>query len=86
VTGSSTPAGFGPNSTPRGAVAVIPPKANRKGHFDFDHHAYRWRHLIENLFAKFKESRAIAAPALYDKTDTSFRASINLAAAIIASQ
>lgn len=65
----------------RGAVAIIPPKANRKGHFDFDRHAYRWRHLIENFFAKLKEFRAIATR--YDKTDTSFRASINLAAAII---
>ena len=68
----------------RGAVAVIPPKANRKGHFDFDRHAYRWRHLIENLFAKLKEFRAIATR--YDKTDTSFRASISVAAAIIASR
>ncbi|MFC7736843.1 IS5/IS1182 family transposase, partial [Roseomonas sp. GCM10028921] len=44
----------------------------------------RWRHLIENFFAKLKEFRAIATR--YDKTDTSFRASINLAAAIIASR
>ncbi len=40
---------------------------------------YRWRHLIENAFAKLKEFRAIATR--YDKTDTSFRASISLAAA-----
>ena len=50
----------------RGAVALIPPKANRKGHFDFDRHAYRWRHLIENFFDKLKEFRAIATH--YDKT------------------
>ena len=68
----------------RGAVAVIPPKANRKAGFDFDRDTYRWRHLIENCFAKLKEFRAIATR--YDKTDTSFRASINLAAAIIASR
>jgi hypothetical protein len=43
---------------------------------------YRWRHLIENTFAKLKEFRAIATR--YDKTDGSFRATINLAAAIIA--
>jgi transposase len=68
----------------RGAAAVIPPKANRKARFDFDRDAYRWRHLIENTFAKLKEFRAIATR--YDKTDTSFRASISLAAAIIASR
>jgi transposase len=68
----------------RGAVAVIPPKANRKTRFDFDRETYRWRHLIENFFAKLKEFRAIATR--YDKTDTSFRASINLAASIIASR
>lgn len=68
----------------RGAAAVIPPKANRKASFDFDRDTYRWRHLIENFFAKVKEFRAIATR--YDKTDSSFRASINLAAAIIASR
>jgi transposase len=68
----------------RGAIAVIPPKANRKARFDFDRDAYRWRHLIENTFAKLKEFRAIATR--YDKTDTSFRASISLVAAIIASR
>jgi transposase len=54
----------------RGAVAVIPPKANRKARFDCDCDAYRWRHPIENTFAKLKEFRAIATR--YDKTDTSF--------------
>ena len=44
----------------------------------------RWRHLIENAFAKLKEFRAIATR--YDKTDVSFAASIHLAAAIIASR
>jgi transposase len=68
----------------RGAAAVIPPKANRKAHFEFDREIYRWRHLIENLFGKLKEFRAIATR--YDKTDTSCRASIDLAAASIASR
>jgi transposase len=43
---------------------------------------YRWRHLIENYFAKIKEFRAIATR--YDKTDTSYAANINLVATIIA--
>src|SRR5215210_2279987 len=68
----------------RGAAAVIPPKANRKARLDCDKAMYRWRHLIENYFAKLKEFRAIATR--YDKTDTSFRANICLAAALIAAR
>jgi transposase len=68
----------------RGAAAVIPPKANRKAVISFDRDMYRWRHLIENTFAKLKEFRAIATR--YDKTDTSYAATIHLAAAIIASR
>jgi transposase len=43
---------------------------------------YRWRHLIENFFAKLNEFRAIATR--YDKTDLSYRAAILIAAAVIA--
>ena len=68
----------------RGAVAVIPPRAGRKAHIACDRAMYRWRHLIENTFAKLKEFRAVATR--YDKTDTSYAATINLAAAIIASR
>ena len=68
----------------RGAAAVIPPKANRKARISFDRDIYRWRHLIENTFAKLKEFRAVATR--YDKTDGSFRATVNLAAAVIASR
>src|SRR5436305_15071825 len=68
----------------RGATAVIPPKANRRAPISFDRDMYRWRHLIENTFAKLKEFRAVATR--YDKTDTSYTATIHLAAAIIASR
>jgi transposase len=68
----------------RGAAAVIPPKANRKARLDSDKAMYRWRHLIENYFAKLKEFRGIATR--YDKTDTSFRANICLTAAVIAAR
>ena len=68
----------------RGAAAVIPPKTNRKAAVDFDRDMYRWRHLIENTFAKLKEFRAVATR--YDKTDTSYAATIRLAAAVIASR
>jgi transposase len=68
----------------RGAVAVIPPKSNSKVIFDYDKAMYRWRHLVKNYFAKLKEFRSIATR--YDKTDESFRANINLAAALIAAR
>jgi len=41
----------------RGATAVIPSKANRKIQRDFDAEVYKWRHLVENYFAKIKEFR-----------------------------
>jgi transposase len=68
----------------RGALAVIPPRRHRKLQIDYDKDMYRWRHLIENYFAKIKEFRGIATR--YDKTDTSFRANLNLAAAVIAAR
>ncbi len=66
----------------RGATAVIPPKANRKRQIAYDKDMYRWRHLVENYFAKIKEFRGIATR--YDKTDTSYAANLNLVATIIA--
>ena len=63
----------------RGAAAVIPPKVNRKAAISFDRDMYRWRHLIENTFAKLKEFRAVATR--YDKTAESFLAFVHLAAA-----
>ena len=47
-----------------------------------DKHMYRWRHLIENYFAKIKEFRGIATR--YDKTDISYAANCNLVETIIA--
>ena len=68
----------------RGAVAVIPPKANRKEPRDYDKEDYKWRHLVENYFSKIKEFRGIATR--YDKTDCSYAASWSLAATLIASR
>jgi transposase len=42
---------------------------------------YKWRHLVENFFQKIKEFRRIATR--YDKTDTSYRATIHLVAAFL---
>jgi transposase len=68
----------------RGASAVIPPKASRKHQRYYDAEAYKWRHLVENYFAKIKKFRGIATR--YDKTDCSYTASCNLPATLIASK
>ena len=68
----------------RGATAVIPSKANRKIQRDYDAEVYKWRHLVENYFAKIKEFRGIATR--YDKTDCSYAACWNLAATFIESK
>lgn len=68
----------------RGAAAVIPPKANRKIKRDYDKEACKWRHMVENYFAKIKEFRGIATR--YDKTGCSYAACWNLIAALIASR
>jgi len=43
----------------RGATAVIPPKANRKMQRDYDTEVYKWRHMVENYFAKIEEFRGL---------------------------
>jgi transposase len=66
----------------RGALAVIPSKADRKASIPYDADMYKWRHLIENCFQRLKEFRRLATR--YDKTDTSFAAAIHLAATFLA--
>ena len=68
----------------RGAEAVIPSKADRKQPIPHDRAKYRWRHLIENYFSKIKEFRAVNTR--YDKTELSYKATITLAAIIIAAR
>jgi len=53
-------------------------KSNRRFPADFDRDTYKWRHLIENFFAKLKEYRGIAMRCC--KTDTSYSAFIAIAA------
>jgi transposase len=66
----------------RGALAVIPPKADRSRRIRCDFHIYRWRHLVENFFCKIKAFRRIATR--YEKTDVSFKAMLHLAASALA--
>lgn len=68
----------------RGALAVIPPKADRASRLPCDFDMYKWRHLVENFFCKIKEFRRIATR--YDKTDTSFAATLHLVAAVLATR
>ena len=67
----------------RGATALIPLKTNRQLQRNCDSKLYKWRHLVEDDFAKVKEFRAITTR--YDKTDCSYTACWNLVAALIAS-
>ena len=46
----------------RGALAVIPSKADRKPLIPHDAEMYKWRHLIENYFQQLKSS-ATSPPA-----------------------
>jgi transposase len=66
----------------RGAKPVIPPRRNRKVPLDYHREMYKWRHLVENFFARIKEFRRIATR--YEKTDTSFAATIYLTSTILA--
>jgi transposase len=68
----------------RGALAVIPPKADRAAAIPCDFEMYKWRHLVENFFCKIKEFRRIATR--YDKTDTSFAAIIHLGGIVLATR
>ena len=37
------------------AIAVIPPKSNRKEQRAYNSEVYKWRHMVENYFAKNQE-------------------------------
>ena len=62
----------------QGATACIPPKSNRKNHFEFDKTLYKQRNLVERFFGRLKKSfRSIATR--YDKYSTNFMAMIKIA-------
>ena len=65
----------------RGAVACISQMPQRLDPLDIDREMYKWRHLIENFFARLREFKRIAMRAC--KTDHSFRAMICLTATTI---
>ena len=65
----------------RGAVAVIPSKANRLVQRECDWWLYKERHLVECFFQKIKWFRRVATR--YDKSDDSFLGFVYLAAICI---
>ncbi len=65
-----------------GAMAVIPARRHRTVPRHHDREMYKWRHRIENFFARIKEFRAIATR--YDKTEASFAAAIHLVSGVVA--
>lgn len=67
------------NLDERGAIAVIPSKADRTVLIPHDVEMYKWRHPAENFFCKLKAFRRLATR--YEKTDACFAGLINLVAA-----
>lgn len=65
----------------RGAVAVIPPRANRKEAREYDEYAYRERHLVECFMNKIKHYRRIFSR--FDKLDSRYFGFLCFACALI---
>jgi len=66
----------------KGAISVIPRKKNSKtGNDDVDGCLYKYRHLVENVFARLKHFRAIATR--YDKLKRNFEGTVALACAFL---
>jgi transposase len=64
----------------QGAIAVIPPKSNRKAPREYDREMYKQRNLIERTFNKLKHWRRIATR--YDRKSIYFLAALHIASAI----
>ena len=63
------------------AIAVIPPKSNRKEQREYDKYYYKDRNLIERFFCRLKQFRGIATR--YCKRGQYFLEAIKLAFSII---
>lgn len=66
---------------PHAPYALYPPEPHRKDQRPYDQEMYKWRHLVENMFQKIKQLRAIETR--YDKTAAAFLGGIQLAAMTI---
>jgi len=64
--------------TKQGALAVIPRKRNSlKGNADIDWSLYKYRHLVQNAFARLKQYRAVATR--YDKLKRNYESIVAMA-------
>ena len=63
------------------AIAVIPPKKNRKVQREYDKESYKNRNQVERFFNRLKNFRRVATR--YDKLASSFLAFVQLAATLI---
>ncbi|WP_319783178.1 IS5 family transposase [Oceanisphaera sp. IT1-181] len=62
----------------QGAQPVIPRKRNStKGNADLDRGLYRYRHLVENAFARLKQYRAVASR--FDKLKRNYASTVAMA-------
>jgi transposase len=64
-----------------GAIAVIPPRRNRKNMRTYDKHLYKERNLVERFFQKIKNFRRIATR--YERLARNYLAMLQLTATII---
>ncbi len=64
------------------SIPIIPRKKNSKtGNIDVDWDLYKYRHLVENLFARLKHFRAIATR--YDKLRRNYASMLAMACSSI---
>nr|VFK62679.1 MAG: Transposase [Candidatus Kentron sp. TC] len=64
--------------TEKKSIPIIPRKCNSTiGNGDMDWYLYKYRHLVENLFARFKHFRTIATR--YDKLERNYESMLALA-------
>jgi transposase len=64
-----------------GAVAVIPPRRNRKEQREYDRELYKKRNLVERLFQKLKQFRRIATR--YEKLKRNYQSMLYLVSSMI---
>ncbi len=64
-----------------GAVAVIPPRRNRKVQRNYDRELYKERNLVERLFQKLKQYRRIATR--YEKLKRNYLSMLHLVSSMI---
>ena len=67
--------------TQRGAVPVIPPRANRRDSRTYDVHLYKERHLVECFINKIKQYRRISSR--FDKLAVRYMGFLSFVATII---